>query len=241
MRRSGFTLIELLVVIAVIAILAALLLPALQSAKEKARTATCGSNMKQCQLAYEMYRQNNDEYAPIAEQGAYIPLYHLLYRYQDDPDVFACPDTPRELNSFDPQTPMHWTDPVSIGINNWGWRNLDGGFGLGCVSVFADDTRTWTQMNDVEDASKLIVWGDSLPDFDWDYTIDPGTGDGDYNERPYPRHGTQRPDQDYPGLEKGYWVNIVWDDQHLSKETQEWLCDVKNKGCWRRNGDATSY
>jgi prepilin-type N-terminal cleavage/methylation domain-containing protein len=65
-KSNGFTLIELLVVIAIIAILAALLLPALASAKESGHSVKCLSNMRQVAMGIYMYKDDYDEHLPFA-------------------------------------------------------------------------------------------------------------------------------------------------------------------------------
>jgi len=62
--RTGFTLIELLVVIAIIGILAALLLPALSKAKQRAYTIACLNNLKQLELCFHLYLSDNTDFMP---------------------------------------------------------------------------------------------------------------------------------------------------------------------------------
>src|SRR5258706_3078748 len=69
--RSGFTLIELLVVIAIIAILAAILFPVFAQAREKARQATCQSNLKQLSISQAMYSQDYDEMLIPAQSDSF--------------------------------------------------------------------------------------------------------------------------------------------------------------------------
>ena len=77
-RRTGsFTLIELLIVIAIIAILASLLLPALGTAREKARQSACSSILKQIGYAVRMYMDDNREWLPRIRDGGNPEKYFM--------------------------------------------------------------------------------------------------------------------------------------------------------------------
>ena len=81
-RKSlGFTLIELLVVIAIIALLAAMLLPALNKAKEAGKAAQCLSNMRQLGSAGHMYAVDNLDYWPLFYSGINGQIWYNNYPF----------------------------------------------------------------------------------------------------------------------------------------------------------------
>ena len=95
MKLRWFTIIELLVVISIIAMLAAMLLPALKKARDASKTIVCGNNIKQQGVLLNMYTSDNNEYLPWAALSGCYTHASRLYKdgYVKNLDIFMCPMT----------------------------------------------------------------------------------------------------------------------------------------------------
>ena len=130
MPRSirGFTLIELLVVIAIIAILAAILFPVFARAREKARSASCTSNVKQLCLGFAMYAQDYDEsMIPTwlnINGGSGRRCYTLLVQpYVANQQILICPSDSSPVSAVTNYTMLPRSYALNYNTHPYGTTN----------------------------------------------------------------------------------------------------------------------
>ena len=247
-RQRGFTLIELLVVIAIIALLMAILMPALAMVKKQAQSVTCQAKLKQWGLIFKLYTDDHDGYFNEGWGVGETTLYPNALRsyYKNDDSMLLCPTATREmLNDADwgtfkaavrtMSTPEGGSRRYvfSYSINSW-TNYMHGNRGDRMEEWF------WKNVNNAKNMSQIPVLGDSTWHDAWPrHTDQPmelrdgfGIGDqgtsGEMNHFCIDRHNG--------------FINMLFMDWSIRntglKEvwTLKWHRDFNTMGPWTRAG-----
>jgi prepilin-type N-terminal cleavage/methylation domain-containing protein len=163
MKKLSFTLIELLVVIAIIAILAAMLLPALKSARDMSKRIACTSNLKQIHTAWNMYEDDNNWHSMPADvywqrrlvlgnyvTGCWLGADPSTSSFNDVLGVYRCPSETRAtdggLSAWDTWKGCHYAININM-IRDW--PNIS--------------QRQWERLSLIKSPSQIALFADKKP------------------------------------------------------------------------------
>ena len=194
-----FTLIELLITIAIIAILAGMLLPALNAARDKAAKASCAGNIRQVGYAIVSYAGDNSDYYPRARTGNIEwPRTFVESKYLNV-KVLLCPVAQKAMNEY-------WLSPWKRGaeaLNATPWSWFRANYGIN-VFEFGDDLgpQSKTKTTEVRQPSSFLVAAEGGKKNSGDPVMYVSNSIFSGEEAVYPRHG--------------HSANILRGDGHVS-------------------------
>ena len=177
-KPHGFTLIELLVVVAIIAILAAMLLPALSQARERARQAVCINNLKQIGIMIVMYTSDYNEYLPgcrskfgTADPSVNPPSSNnwTYLWYGEPPNGVLCRYASSGWRGNNAGNPIFYCPTTTSGIYNKSkapWTNRRCGYVVNYRVMKAIETwEWWWKLPMIKRPSETIIMADAYQSF----------------------------------------------------------------------------
>lgn len=164
MKKNGFTLIELLVVIAIIAILAGMLLPALNKARKSAYTTNCLNNLKSLNLGSNMYSEDNNDFFPASQALHYTQnvdklWFGLINSYLNNTSIFtSCRyrTNPEARADFRKESSYYYYTTVSYGANS----TLTYIYTI-TENTYKDNPNAAKQRRTIKFPERMILYGDS--------------------------------------------------------------------------------